>query len=502
MLKKIFIVIVSLFFLNFTFADEDVKENSNSVVNNKASIDKAVNNIWTWVCDKYQEYLKILWPKNVKRQFQTNFILWSKNKEIDLKKVQDISWTIFRGEQKILTQNWNIFSYLFKEPWRVFLKASFSYWECDIVLEKEIYIYDKIILSIKWNKVSFISKLWLKEQNIYFQNYQIEDLLKNEYMLKVSDGIMIDQDFVIPFLIKLWEKNIKQIDSKKFVFFISTSKWFFSKLIIPYIKWINKENIYLYSAEQFNEVFLNFSEWKEFDKKHLIASYNIGNKLYFPLSYFVNKLIENWLDIKIFWTVLLALFWTLIVAFFRQIIWFSVFGWYTPLLFAILLITLWYKVTLFLFAISIASIIIGYFFTKKIYILYSAKIALNYLIYVILSIISVWILVKFFWFNLVGVNSSIILSFFVMPLLTKNIIKEDTKIFSKIFFLFVLEFVFIMFILLLIFKIEFLKYVLVAYPDVLWFLMIVIILIGRFTWLQLLEYIRFHPLIKKSMYEE
>jgi hypothetical protein len=97
---------------------------------------------------------------------------------------------------------------------------------------------------------------------------------------------------------------------------------------------------------------------------------------------------------------------------------------------------------------------------------------------------------------------SVVLLFFILPVLTKNIVKEDTNIFSKWFFIFVLEFVVIVGFLLMLFKFTLLKYTLIAYPDLLWLLGLLAILIGRFTWLQLLEYIRFAPLIKKSLYEE
>jgi hypothetical protein len=94
------------------------------------------------------------------------------------------------------------------------------------------------------------------------------------------------------------------------------------------------------------------------------------------------------------------------------------------------------------------------------------------------------------------------LLFMILPSLTKNLIKEDTQIFSKGFAIFIWEFVLITGFLLWLFHIDILKYTLIAYPDLLWLMMLFAILIGRFTWLQLLEYIRFAPLIKKSLYEE
>ena len=485
-MKKLFIVMLFMSsFFNLVFANEQQE-----------------NVLWTWTavltwtqqnCNLYKNQFSITWPENIK--------LWHSS-IFQVKAIQDISWDVYKNWQKVLSNKWKIFSYSFKSPWKVQLKAIFKYKSCDIQITKNLNIYDEFIISLMKEKdISFISSLWNKKQHIYYKNYSLEDIFINKYVLDMSDYIIIDQDYIIPFLLKLWDKKTNY-NIKKFVFLVSSSKWFFSRLIIPYIKWLDKNDIYIYEKERFLEVFTNIYQWEKLDKKNLLSLSNVWDKIYFPLSYFVNKLIENQFNIQILWTVLLALFWTLVVAFFRQIIWFSVFWVYTPLIFSVILITLWYKIALLLFLISVLSSILTHFITKKIYILYSAKISLNYIIYVILSIILIWIFVNYINFNLSEVNSSVILSFFIMPSLTKNLIKEDTKIFSKTFLLFISEFIFIVAILLIIFKINLLKYILIAYPDILWILMIFIMLIGRFTWLQLLEYIRFYPLIKKNLSEE
>jgi hypothetical protein len=121
----------------------------------------------------------------------------------------------------------------------------------------------------------------------------------------------------------------------------------------------------------------------------------------------------------------------LIIAIFRQIIGFSVFGVYTPLLFALLLVVFGYKITLLLFVASILANIVTYFITKKIYILYSSKISLNYIVYTVLTIIGAGILASYNLLDLTVLNLSVVLLFFILPVLTKNIVKEDTNIFSK-----------------------------------------------------------------------
>jgi len=197
---------------------------------------------------------------------------------------------------------------------------------------------------------------------------------------------------------------------------------------------------------------------------------------------------------------LVAVFWTLIIAFFRQVIGFSVFWVYSPLIFSVLIVVFWYKVVLLLFVLSLLASIITHIITCRLYVLHSSKISLNYIIYAIITIFFMGLFFEKIDFS--EVNLSIAVLFVIFPYLTKNLVKEDTKFLSKSFLLFILEFVIITVFLLILFKISLIKNILIAYPDLLWVLLILAILIGRFTWLQLFEYIRFAPLIKKSLYEE
>jgi len=485
-MKKTLIFIIFIFsFLNFVFWDNKWTDNL----------------IWSWNliasweqnnCSWYKDMFSIIWSEKIRILYPLNF---------SIKDIQDISWIIYKNWQKVFSSTWNILSYSFKSHWKVLLQANFKYNMCDIEITKKLNIYDQFVISlIEQKDTSIIDSLWEK-QNIYYKNFSLEDIFSNKNILDMSDYIIINQNDVVPFLIKLWDDK-KNYNDKKFIFLVSSAKWFFSRLIIPYIKGIDKNNIYIYTQERFLEIFTNIYQWKNLDNKNLLSFSNVWDKIYFPLSYFVNKLIENQFNIEILWIVLLALFWTLVITFFRQIIWFSVFWVYTPLIFSILIITLWYNIALLLFLVSILSSIITYFITKKIYILYSAKISLNYIIYIILSIIFIWFFVSYFNFNLSQINYSDILPFFIMPFITKNLIKDDIEILSKKFLLFILEFIFIIILVLTIFNISLLKYMLVAYPDIILLFIIIVILIGRFTWLQLLEYIRFYPLIKKNLEEE
>ncbi len=447
-------------------------------------------NFNTWNCENYTKLFNINWHNIVK--------IWT-IESYNVSWINNINWSIIKQNKVLLTSDDTIFKHNFISPWNVLLEWKFTYSWCNIVLKKKINVYKTIILFLNSINTNFIKALDLKRKGIYVKNISLENLKQNSYFLNKSDYIFISQQFIIPFFSKF---KIKwDYDNKKIVLFIWSFKWFYAKLLIPYTKNLLK-NIYIYDKNNLLNILSNIYQWKDLDIKNNLYNRNIWNSFYLPLSFFVGKLISAWISIKIIGLILVAIMWIIIVSFLRQIIWFSIFWLYTPVLLSMLMLVFGYYSVIILFIISIFAILINYFITKRIYILYGSKIALNYMIYTILSIIIIWLLVSFGYIKNISINMNWLILFFIIPLLTKSLIKEDTKIFSKSFIYLFIEFIFILLILLFIYNISILQYILVAYPDILWLFIPINIFIWRFTWLQLLEYIRFYPLIKKNIYEE
>ncbi len=444
----------------------------------------------TWNCEEYQKSFIIDWHNITKVWVLESY---------KVKWISSINWNIIKQNKIVISKDDKEFEHSFITPWNILLEWHFQYSWCNIVLKKNISIYKTIILSLNNKDVGFIWTLNLRKKNIYIKNIPLRKLKQYSYILSESNYILVNQQFIIPFLSKFMsDTNYK---NKEIVLFIWSFKWFYSKLLIPYTRTLSK-NIYIYDKNNLLNVVSSIYQWKKLDNKNSLYNRNIWNTFYFPLSYFVGKLISAWINIKIIWIILLSILWIIVVSFLRQIIWFSIFWLYTPLLLSILILVYGYHLVIVLFVISTFATLINHFLTKRIYILYSSKIALNYIIYTVLSIIFLWLLIILWHINNIHIDMNWIILFFVIPLLTKNLIKEDTNIFSKSFMYLLIEFIVILSILLFIYNITFLKYILVAYPDLLWLFIPMIIFIWRFTWLQLLEYIRFYPLIKKNIYEE
>ena len=405
-----------------------------------------------------------------------------------------ITWNVLKSWNIVLVKNWGNFIYSFKTPWSVTLQALVAYSWCNYKLSKSIKIYKKIILLYQINN-TFLSTINSAKKFVLIKNI---NNFSNNSLLKISDWILLPVSKFIDLF-----NNVPSdiLNWKNLVIFSSNFIDFYKKVLLSYTKKFSNTKIYLFKKDKLLDVISNIYENKPLDKNALL-NLSLKTSKFLPLSYAVNKLIQSNLLVKVIWIVLISIVWLLLISIFRQIIGLSVFWVYTPLIFAVIIILFGFKITFILFILSLIANIITSLLTNKIYVLYSSKIALNYTIYAIITILFFSLAVDYFPLDLWKINLSIVLLFLLLPLLTKNFIKEDTKIFSKTFFFFLVEFLFVTTILLLLFKWTMLQYILVAYPDLLWIILGLNILVGRFTWLQLLEYIRFAPLIKKSLYEE
>lgn len=83
-----------------------------------------------------------------------------------------------------------------------------------------------------------------------------------------------------------------------------------------------------------------------------------------------------------------------------------------------------------------------------------------------------------------------------------KIFHEDINIWSRAGFVSFIQFIIISLVTYLILSSTNLQQFLISYPDSLFFILILNFMIGRYTGLQLFEYIRFTPLIKKLQEEE
>lgn len=469
-------------------------------------------------CDQNYE---ITWPQWVRKDTTAEYKVVLSGTEQILDNNQ-IKFVLNYNNKNIVTIKWNKFGYLFKDKWEYKLKADFS---------DDNNCYYSITKSIKtyWKSIAYI---WenIKEFEIGFQdNFQKHDILLNEIIIenkkiiwedniiaklsenildiKSADIVVINSKFFDQILDSLGKiNNWQDLElNKKQVFVLNDlNQNFLKRILAKYIKilWISK--VYVLN----NDYNLAFFSSLSFDKNVISETYVKTFSLsfaqvpkYFLLSYLVDNLIYNWFPINLiglFFALGLA---ALLVSVFRQVIWFSVFGIYSPIFFATSMAVFGFKLSIILFIIAIIAVILTRLFTKKIYLLYSAKLTILIILYFLMIVLILWLdkilgtnLIDFSVFN----NWLVIFPIIFLIVVADKVFYEWFKIQSKTWIISFIEFIIVSGVVYWVLSRDGLKQLLLSYPEFIIIIFVLNILVGRFTGLQLLEYFRFIPLLEKE----
>jgi hypothetical protein len=183
----------------------------------------------------------------------------------------------------------------------------------------------------------------------------------------------------------------------------------------------------------------------------------------------------------------------------------SVFGVYQPLFFALTLFLIGRKATLFFFVIALLATIITRSITHYIHLLQSAKISLLVCWYMLLLLVGFRIDERLA-LELLGkslrTTSAIILPMLIFLMVNDKLFTDSFKITQKSARIALVEFAFLTGISRRMLNNQWLRTILLSYPEMIIAILLASIIVGRFTGLQLFELIRFMPLIQKYAEDE
>lgn len=343
------------------------------------------------------------------------------------------------------------------------------------------------------------------------KNFSEEDILtkiKNNIAdIQTSKTLIINTsnfDVLLQLLAKVHVSDNLNLKDKTIYLVTNSNKFFLKRMLAKYIKPIEITKIYTLSQDKLLNFLSTLSLDKITNKEEYITPFSLSfqeTPKYLPISYLVDRLIYHGFPVELITMFLVLSLWALLISILRQIVWFSIFGIYSPLLFAVSMSILGVPLSLSLLIIWLITKLLMKLFTKKIYLLHNAKSALLIIIYFLLLLI-IFGLNTIFWFNLIDItiftNSYIIFPIFFIILISDKVFNEWFKIFSRWRWMAFIEFLVVSFTVYGLFYRTWLKHILLAFPEFLLLIFFLNIVVGRFTGLQLLEYFRFMPLLKNS----
>lgn len=234
------------------------------------------------------------------------------------------------------------------------------------------------------------------------------------------------------------------------------------------------------------------------------VSFAEASKLY-VFSYAVDSVLYAGFPPDLLGLLLVLSVMCLVVAFANQILGLSAFGTYYPVLFALSLSTVGVGPSLLLLGAALLAGWLTRLFGKRVYLLHTAKKAVFFSGYLVLAVAALavdramgWKIVDYAVFS----NAFVLFPILLAAVVAERLFDEDFALWTRSGWLTALEFSAVTGAAYLLAGWTGLRYFLLAYPEMLAAVLALSVLVGRFTGLQAVEYIRFLPLLKKRGEEE
>lgn len=354
---------------------------------------------------------------------------------------------------------------------------------------------------------TLLQEIFISENKNFSEEEIANKIISNVPDIKDTQTLIINTskfDVLLQLLGKINASENLNLKEKTIYLITNSNRFFLKRTLAKYIHPLEINKVYTLSQDKLLNFLSTLSLGKVTNNEEYITPFSLSfqeTPKYLPISYLVDRLIAHGFPVELITMFLVLSLGALVVNILRQFVGFSVFGIYSPLLFAVSMSILGVPLSLSLLIIWLITKLLMKLFTKKIYLLHNAKSALLIIIYFLLLLI-IFGLNTIFWFNLIDItiftNSYIIFPIFFIILISDKVFNEWFKIFSRWRWMAFIEFLVVSFTVYGLFYRTWLKHILLAFPEFLLLIFFLNIVVGRFTGLQLLEYFRFMPLLKNS----
>lgn len=224
-----------------------------------------------------------------------------------------------------------------------------------------------------------------------------------------------------------------------------------------------------------------------------------------PMSRMVDNLIQQWVDLSFLVLLLTLPVLVLLLVFLKQVLWVQV-GWvYYVLLIAIMSSLLWWQTASLMFFVAWIAQQSMYLLTKKLYLLYAPKIWFAAGLTAVLCLLLYYLSYRFlpiFASQLVSDPTSVLFPLLTLSLMMQYITPNLYDSVDKNRWLGFLQFILAVICCHAILHRAWLQQFILWFPDAVVLVLLSIVLLWRYAWLQLSEYIRFWPLIEQYFKDE
>lgn len=402
--------------------------------------------------------------------------------------------------------------YTFTQTGSFKLQAELKTPDQNLKAEKKIQIFDKQILYIGEEHETFSFGF---EEQLNTAGFLLKKLPPNQaeesetnLAFSLSNILIINEKNFQSYLEKYIaiKKASPTPLSKKIILLTNTNQTLLKRSLAQYASVLENDEISIISPLHFMNLLSDLSLHKAYQEQGYSTTFMRNNESWpkrMFLSYFVDELLKAGFPMQILGILLSLAVLALVISFLRQIVGLSVYGVAWPLLFALTLHLLGFKITLGLLIIAILTHILMRLLNKKLYLLHSSKVSLSICSFLIIFLSGYYRISKAWFQSFLLWKSELLMVFpIILMLLMSEKLFPSFKFWTKQRWIGILEFLIIIAVSYGILEWQIISNSLVSYPELLLVLLIINIIVGRFSGLQLLELIRFMPLIKRHLDQE
>ena len=437
----------------------------------------------------------------------------------------NISHQISKNNELLATMSGTNMIYQFTTWWAFTITSSLTTGSgCVYIHEKNVQVYTTFYTYVGEQKEEFsLAQQSLTDTGVYLQQVIINDintltqdqvngiLADNVHYIQYADRLILDGDVVGVFfdtLSSLQQFVWLHMENTDTYILANINQSAFRRMIARYDQLVGIEQVNVVQEEYVGSLLTSLFLEKDLSELDIVRTYAVSlaySKKRLVMSYLVDYLLHNNFPLSTLLVILMLPILALLISVFRQVIWLSVFGIFNPLLFAFSLHIMWLAPTIIFFVAAFVATFLLKLFTSKIYILYSPKIALLIILYMICSLIMLAIVPVITGYQIdytVFQNSYILFPFLFLIVIGNSVFTEKFLLFDTWRWIWLIEFVFVSACVYWILKSSRVQNLVLWYPELSLISIILVIVVGRFTWLQLSEYLRFLPLIRHYFEEE
>lgn len=383
---------------------------------------------------------------------------------------------------------------------------------CTTWISYAIHAYDRILTYLGESIPDMeIMKPELAKQGIWILQRSVEnDAWKNlfateAYLLTDADIILIHT----PSLGSIFDAIPLSVSDKVIYTTAPISQSTFRRIASRYQTTLGITHLSVIQPSHINILFSALAFGKPLEDLDVVHTFSVtanDQVRQSPVSYAIDYLLYTGFPLSLLTWMLLLPCLALLLAALRQIIGLSVFGIFNPLLLWVALHIAGIRPTLIMLWCWVIATLMVRGFTKKIFLLYSAKVALTLTLYML------WVIFAFALYaymrqatdtvpmqwDFIASPSGIFCCIYLL-LIARQIFSPKTSFQESWWWLGLLEFIVISACIYWLIDSIWLQNILLWYPEITIGFILLSIIIGRFSGLQLIEYVRFMPLIKYHM---